>query len=149
MSNEIKQYGYSDDLTEVFVGKRIVAAEMGVRPPVAPAYPGSDWQRPIVDGTDPTGLLTLDDGTQVYVAGNDGGCACSAGCYDLTKLATTDNIITSVKVIDQSSGDYSEGEGRYSIFVITAAEELNVAEFEGDDGNGYYGTGFHLAVVPA
>jgi hypothetical protein len=39
-------------------------------------------------------------------------------------------------------------EGTYRIYVIADAQEINVAEFVGSDGNGFYGTGFSLIVVP-
>ena len=134
------------DLTDVFVGHKIVAVEMPVARPEGFGWPFS--------GTDPVGLLTLDDGTKVYACGNEGGCACSAGDYELTKLAAVDNIITAVKVIAQPDSDSWSGRGpyepgRYSIFVVAEAQELTIAEFEGSDGNGYYGTGFRLAVIPA
>jgi hypothetical protein len=133
-------YSYTDDLSEVFVGRRIVKAEGDV-----PAPNIDGW----FSGTPPYGRLTLDDGTKVYVVGNEGGCICSAGDYSLARVAAVDNIITAVKVIDESTGDGSEDYAtrRYQIFVVTEAGELNVAEFVGDDGNGYYGSGFHLAVV--
>lgn len=136
-------YSYADDFSEVFIGRRIVKAEPDVPAPEIKGFWG---------GTDPYGRLTLDDGTQVYVVGNDGGCACSAGCYSLTHVAATDNIITNVKVVEDPAGDDYPSpsyEGRYQIFVVTEAKEINIAEFVGSDGNGYYGTGFHLAVVPA
>lgn len=148
-NNEFERlYSYTDDLNEIFVGRRIVKAEGDVPSPSDLGWYG---------GTPPVGRLTLDNGTEVYVVGNDGGCACDAGCYSLKHVAATDNIITAVKVIDKSDGDDSpnynpDGEwepGKYQIFVVTEAEELNVAEFEGSDGNGYYGSGFHLAVVGA
>lgn len=44
-------------------------------------------------------------------------------------------------------GDEEDGEGVYRIFVVADATEINIAEFIGDDGNGYYGTGFNLTVV--
>jgi hypothetical protein len=144
----IKTYSYDDDLTEVFVGKRIIKAELDV--PEPEGIKRDRWGMSL--GTSPLGRLTLDDGTEVYVAGNDGGCSCGAGDYQLTRVATVDNIITAVAVIDKSTGDFNYDSARpengsYALYVITAAEELNVAEFEGDDGNGYYGSGFHIGVV--
>lgn len=144
-------YSETDDLTDVFVGRRIISAETPVDKPY-----GISWDKPYGiswegRGLDPYGLLTLDDGTKVYVVGNDGGCACSAGCYQLTKLASVDNIITAVRTVDQSKGDEGPWDvpGKWSIFVIAGADELNIAEFEGTDGNGYYGTGFRLSVIAA
>jgi hypothetical protein len=58
-----------------------------------------------------------------------------------------DNIITAARV--ECAPDASDDpEGTYRIFVVADAVEINVAEFVGSDGNGYYGTGFELFVVP-
>lgn len=135
------------DLAEyeaLFLGRRIVAAETGSFP-MPPKYYGTA-----------SGRLTLDDGTQVLVSPNEGGCSCGAGDYELAHLATVDNIITAVRLEDDSTGDgvsrYDEvtkeyETGHYSIFVVADAQEINVARIEGDDGNGYYGTGYRLVVV--
>lgn len=133
---------HTDDLTPVFLGRRIVAAEFDVMPLVPD---------PFYSELPPYGLLTLDDGTRVYVVGHDGGCACSSGCYVLTHLATVDNIITSVEVAEEPLEESLLGyaDQRWQIFVYANDERLKVAEFEGSDGNGYYGTGFHLTIVHA
>ena len=136
-----RYYDQDSDLAGVFVGRRIIAAELNVEPP-----PDLDWDG---RGSAPYGLVTLDNGTRVYVVGNDGGCACSAGCYSLTHLAAVDNIITSVEVHDGRGAEGYEDGGIWSIFVIAGADRINIAGFEGDDGYGYYGTGFHLTVIPA
>lgn len=93
------------------------------------------------------GRLTLDDGTVLLVGGNDGGCSCGAGDYSLTTLNRVDNAITNVKV-DVTENDRYE-DLTYRIFVV--AEDHNqhlVAQFDGSDGNGYYGTGWWLTVIP-
>lgn len=89
--------------------------------------------------------LALDDGTTVVLAGHDGGCACDAGCYDLTELNGVDNIITRVEFDDQPGDDVS-GVGHYRIFVYADNQRVNLATFEGTDGNGYYGTGYTIEV---
>lgn len=145
----------ADELRPVLMGRRIVKAEMSNTKP-----PSKYW-----DGG-PTGTLTLDDGTVLHVWGNDGGC-CSAGCYPLEHVAKCDNIITDVEVhADPDGDDYStkcpecgsyycrhdaadRPEGVYRIFVFHGDQRINVAEFSGTDGNGYYGTGFHVRVSPA
>lgn len=91
--------------------------------------------------------LTLDDGRQLRFVGNDGGCACYAGCYDLTELNGVDNIITAVEFADDPAGDDLEGGGSYRIFVFADNQKVNLATFEGSDGNGYYGTGYAVVVV--
>lgn len=39
-------------------------------------------------------------------------------------------------------------EGHYRIFVFTENQRINLMQFDGTDGNGYYGTGFWLLVRP-
>lgn len=95
--------------------------------------------------------LTLDDGTEVDLYGHDGGCACPAGCYELAGLATladVDNVITAVEFDDSDVTDdgYGEPSGSYRVFVLAADRRVQLASFEGDDGNGYYGTGYYLRV---
>lgn len=127
------------EIAALFVGRRIVSAEMGDFD-----YPGRpSWEER------PEGRLVLDDGTELYLTGHEGGCSCGAGDYDLSKVAAVDNVITSARVEASPDGDDRDGDGRYTIFVFAENQEINVAEFVGSDGNGYYGTGFALTVVPA
>lgn len=96
------------------------------------------------------GVLVLDDGTRLYLKGNDGGCWCSAGCYPLRELNGTPNVITKVEFVDAPGGDDEEHyEGYYSIYVYAENRKINLATFEGSDGNGYYGTGYRIYVVAA
>lgn len=134
----IKTYseGQAEEIAAVLVGRRIVEAEMGTFD-----YPERGWAGKA------EGRLVLDDGTVLYLTGNDGGCACSAGCYPLNRVSKVDNVITSARVEASPHGDYDDGEGAYRIFVFADNEEINAAEFVGTDGNGYYGTGFTLTVV--
>lgn len=91
--------------------------------------------------------LLLDDGTVLRLIGNDGGCSCNAGCYDLSLLNGTNNIITNVDFDDSPTGDeHGIGEGTYRIFVFADNKTINLATFVGTDGNGYYGTGYHILV---
>lgn len=128
-----------DDIKEIeatLVGRRIVQAELGHFDKPEDA----DWM-----AEQPEGRLVLDDGTVLLLGGNDGGCACSAGCYDLTLLNTVDNIITKVEVeFIEYAGDFYDA---YRIFVFADNEKINVAEFIGSDDNGYYGTGFSIIVI--
>jgi hypothetical protein len=130
----------ADETAALLVGRRIVAAEMGV------------FKRPDVRtwSSDPaTGKLTLDDGTEILVVPHEGGCACSAGDYALTALATVDNVITSVRlaVEDADRDQWGEGDQSYRIYVVADAVEVNAVQIDGSDGNGYYGTGYQLIVV--
>lgn len=103
--------------------------------------------------------LLLDDGTLIKAIGHDGGCSCSAGNYDLSVLNRVDNAITSVE-FDYRPADDDEDpvrsshpddpaspyEGYYRIFVYAESEKINLMQFDGSDGNGYYGTGFEILV---
>lgn len=130
----------TDGITALLTGRRITAVEQGHFD-----RPGEQsW------GDSITGRLTLDDGTIVYVAPNEGGCACSAGDYYLKHLATVDNIITSVRLAvepDPAQAESWEPDQSYRIYVVADATEINAVQIDGNDGNGYYGTGYELIVV--
>lgn len=93
--------------------------------------------------------LLLDDGTMLTLAGNEGGCSCGAGDYELTELNGCDNIITKVELENDPDGDdYArDAQGVYRIFVFADNQRINLATFEGSDGNGYYGTGYSITVT--
>lgn len=94
--------------------------------------------------------IRLDNGVVLELPDTDGGCACSAGCYDLTALNSVPNIITRVEFVDDPAGDdYPTGGGVYQIFVYAAEQRINLATWEGSDGNGWYGTGYAIHVRPA
>jgi hypothetical protein len=124
------RYDHNDvvEIADLLMGRRIVHVDLDKR------------------------LLQLDNGTEIEVEPNEGGCACSAGDYELTHLATVENIITDVRVVNDPSGDDYNGPSYqhtgYSIFVVADATEINAVQIDGDDGNGYYGTGYRLIVKP-
>lgn len=141
-----------DRLRELLVGKGITDARVADERPDTWSNRGS------------VGYLTLSDGAVLRVWGNDGGCSCSAGCYPLAHLAAVENVITNVEVEERPYGDWSDmqcrtcgakgcwrdghdNEGYYRIFVVADNERINLASFEGSDGNGYYGTGWWLDVT--
>jgi len=127
------------EISAALVGRRIVAVQYGDMP----RPDGQTW------GDMPEGMLILDDGTQVLVAPNDGGRSCGAGDYSLTALACTDNVITSVRTAVEAHpvfGGDDEAKS-YRIYVVADAVEVNAVQIDGDDGNGYYGTGYELIVV--
>jgi hypothetical protein len=128
-------YDDTEAISALLTGRRIVAAEIGCF-----ARPDRDW------GDAAPGRLTLDDGTVVLVAPNQGGCSRGAGDYDITSLAACDNVITAVRLVTESGDDYQSAES-YRIYVLADAAEINAVQIDGDDGNGYYGTGFELIVV--
>lgn len=121
-------------LRELLFGRKIVSAKK-IEPAASTNYA--------------EGQLVLDDGTILLVGGNDGCGGCPSGEYWLTDLNTADNAITNVVVEEEFTGKYDD-DGFYRIFVI--AEDQNrhlVAAFEGSDGNGYYGSGYWISVVPS
>ncbi len=138
---EIKTYDENDEaeIRALLLGRRIVAVQYGD----TPRPDGQTW------GNMPEGMLTLDDGTQVHVAPNDGACACGAGNYSLASLAAVDNVITSVRTAVEPHPDIPDDEDKnsYRIYVIADNVEINAVQIDGDDGNGYYGTGYELIVV--
>lgn len=94
--------------------------------------------------------LRLDDGTELQIVANEGCGGCSSGWYDLKALTGCDNVITRAEVVEEDlSADDLDDERRYTLFVYANNEKVNLATIEGDDGNGYYGTGFEIIVTPA
>lgn len=106
--------------------------------------------------------LVLDNGTVIKAIGHDGGCGCSAGCYDLSVLNGVDNVITKVEFDYAPAGDdedprksghpddpRDEWTGYYRVFVFADNKQINLMQFDGSDGNGYYGTGFSILVREA
>jgi len=107
--------------------------------------------------------LLLDNGVLIKAIGHRGGCACSAGDYDLSVLNGVDNIVTKVEFDYSPAGDYDRAPsdnphpddpedlwtGYYRIFVYAENQRINLMQVDGSDGNGYYGTGFELLVRPA
>jgi hypothetical protein len=95
--------------------------------------------------------LLLDDGTELRVVPNVGGCSCGAGDYELKSLNGCDNVITRAEVVEEPleefEGERTEDGHRYTLFVYADNQRINLATIEGDDGNGYYGTGFQVVVT--
>lgn len=91
--------------------------------------------------------LELDNGIQLEFEGNN-GCSCGAGCYDITQLNECNNVITDVEFEekDLDENDMWSCKYRYEIFVYAEDTKLKLLQCDGDDGNGYYGTGYHIRV---
>lgn len=125
----------ADILKDALVGRSVVSVTKG---------PGFDHNN------GPAAVLVLDDGTILQMVGNGPHCACSAGEYDLTELNEMPlNGITNVELVHEYTPDKWEG-GRqvFRIFVIAFdGGRSPLAVFEGDDGNGYYGSGFWVQVI--
>jgi hypothetical protein len=81
---------------------------------------------------------------------NTGCGGCSSGNYELTVLNGCDNAITNVELAtddyeDEEDG-YYETDTSYKIFVFTEDKRITLAQVDGTDGNGYYGTGYEIYV---
>lgn len=88
--------------------------------------------------------MTLDNGVELEVYPNKGCGGCNAGWYDVIELNTVDNAITDVEFICDELDDYSEYS--YKIFVYAEDKKFKLLQVDGDDGNGYYGTGYSIVV---
>lgn len=90
--------------------------------------------------------LVLSDGTTLQIVPNDGGCSCGAGDYELAELNECENIITNIEVESiEMGGGYDPGTS-YHLFVYTGHRKINLLTVQGNDGNGFYGTGFWIQV---
>ena len=90
--------------------------------------------------------LFLDNGIELEIKGNE-GCCCGAGCYKVTELNTCENAITNVEFIEDNDTKDDYDETSYKIFVLAADERIKILQVDGDDGNGYYGTGYTIYVT--
>ena len=91
--------------------------------------------------------MKLDNGTVILIDPNEGCGACTSGGYYLSDLNSCDNIITAV---DFETGEHKNRHGEeetiYRVFVVAEDKRINLYAVSGDDGNGYYGTGYVLYV---
>ena len=92
--------------------------------------------------------LMLDDGTKLTLMGNWGCGGCTSGNYDLTELNGCPNMIMNVEFDEETITDSYEPDVAYRIFVYAENQKIKLAEFEGTDGNGYYGSGYWIEVTP-
>lgn len=88
--------------------------------------------------------LELDNGIQLEFIGNE-GCLCGSGEYDISELNDCENIITNVEFTDEFKGGYAEAHS-YKIFVYAENKKIKLLQCDGTDGNGYYGTGYHINI---
>ena len=88
--------------------------------------------------------IKLDNGMELEFFGNE-GCCCGAGCYDITELNDCKNIITNVEFEDEEVGEWGT-EHSYKIFVYAENKKIKLMQCDGDDGNGFYGTGYHINI---
>jgi len=101
----------------------------------------------------PQALITLDDGTQLVAMGRGGGCACGQGDFEFTKAfyqgsptARITNAMVEMEGEPRYDGDISAT--CFKVFVIVDDEKLPLLEFDGCEGEGYYGRGFWLYTYP-
>ena len=100
--------------------------------------------------------MRLDNGTVVKIVPNEGCGGCSAGNYALAELNEVDNIITAVELVVTEAPcggewcgpehDWCERDTTYSVFVVAEDRRMNLFAVDGNDGSGYYGSGFWLLV---
>lgn len=91
--------------------------------------------------------LILDNGTELTFKGNE-GCSCGNGWYYVTELNECDNVITNVEFVrdDDIKNKDSDDDISYKIFVYAEDRHIKLAQIDGNDGNGFYGTGYTLYV---
>ena len=96
--------------------------------------------------------LELDNGVLLKIEPNEGAWPDGTGDYVLKELNGIDNAITSVEFTQTEMPSipeediYYDDARSYKIFVFADAVKVNMVRVEGDDGNGYYGTGYHINV---
>ena len=98
-------------------------------------------------------LLTLDDGTQLVAMGRGGGCVCGQGDFEFTKAfyqgSPTARIMNAmVEMEGDERYDMDISATCFKVFVIVEDEKLPLLEFDGHEGDGFYGRGFWLSVYP-
>lgn len=90
--------------------------------------------------------LYLDNGTTLEIVGNEGCGGCSSGWYEVTELNECDNAITNVEFVCDGDTRNSSDDTSYKIFVYAENKRIKIAQVDGSDGNGYYGTGYSILV---
>lgn len=96
------------------------------------------------------GTITLDDGTELYIHGNEGCGGCESGWYWLEKVykqgSPRARIMSAYVAYDE---DGEDAPSVYTLFVMVDGNptQLPLATVRGDNGNGYYGTGFTLTAT--
>lgn len=101
----------------------------------------------------PQALITLDDGTQLLAVGRSGGCSCGQGDFELTKVfyrgAPSARIMNATVEMEGDIGyDGDISATCFKVFVIVDDEKLPLLEFDGYEGEGYYGRGFWIYTYP-
>lgn len=92
-------------------------------------------------------ILLLDNGTELEVLPNEGCAGCPSGRYSLVELNECENAITNVEVCCDTvvAGPWDDAKS-YKIFVFAENKKIKLLQVDGDDGNGYYGSGYSIIV---
>lgn len=96
------------------------------------------------------GIITLDDGTELYIHGNDGCGSCESGWYWLENVYKQGSRRARIMSAYVAYGeDDEDAPSVYTLFVMVDGNptQLPLATVRGDNGNGYYGTGFTLTAT--
>lgn len=139
--NVVPEGDHEERLRKALVGRRILKAEKFENE----------------NGT--SARFHLDNDKVLEVHASDGGCACSAGDYWVDEIDTADGaVIMNVESVEDPAGDddYSwNGETSdlsttregYKLFVYAeGVGKRQLYSMAGDDGNGYYGTGYSVYI---
>ena len=127
------------DTLRTLIGRYVTNIELGT-------FITSSWME---DCEKPQALITLDDGAQLVAMGRGGGCVCGQGDFEFTKAfyqgsptARITNAMVEMEGEPGYDGDISAT--CFKVFVIVDDEKLPLLEFDGYEGDGYYGRGFWL-----
>ena len=101
--------------------------------------------RKIVKVDDDT--LYLDNGVELKVIANEGCGGCSSGWYEIMELNGCENAITNVEFVEDCDTVNDYDDKSYKIFVLACDKRIKILQVDGDDGNGYYGTGYTIMVT--
>lgn len=96
------------------------------------------------------GTITLDDGTELYIHGNEGCGGCESGWYWLENVYKQGSRQARIMSAYVAYGeDDEDAPSVYTLFVMVDGNptQLPLATVRGDNGNGYYGTGFTLTAT--
>ena len=133
----------AQDTIGLLIGRYVTNTEAG-------AFAAESWME---ECEKPQALITLDDGTQLVAMGRGGGCACGQGDFEFTKAfyqgsptARITNAMVEMEGEPGYDGDISAT--CFKVFVIVDDEKLPLLEFDGYEGEGYYGRGFWLYTYP-
>lgn len=133
----------SPDTLSLLIGRYVTNVETGT-------FVTKDWME---DCERSQAILTLDDGTQLLAIGRGGGCSCGQGGFELTKAfcqgSPTARIMNAMVEMEGEAGrDGDISATAFKVFVMVSDEKLPLLEFDGWEGEGYYGRGFWLHTYP-